>query len=269
MAVTTGAFAFTPIVTTGAFSYVPSIEDSSFNSTTGRTTFTASGTFTTPSTKVQLNKRGKIDVYLTACAAGGSGGIFDTAPMTPGSQVRFGAGGQGGDYCHRYKIELRPGEKVAVTIPTSAGGSFVFGSYLTLSGGVTGQDGLEMGPGPSDQAPNSGAIISGSLVNENAVQEGSKGGRGGTTNTFGSGSAGAQGVDGMQNNINGTLGTLGGKGNGGGAVNSGGAGAGLFSDAVANADATANGGGGGSASPSATRYLGGSGKCYVEWKVLT
>jgi len=257
-------------VTTGAFSYVPSIEDSSFNSTTGRTTFTASGTFTTPSYKVLLNKRGKIDVYLTACAAGGSGGTFDTSPFTPGgAQVRFPNGGQGGDYCHRYKIELRPGEKVAVTIPTSAGGSFVFGSYLTLSGGVTGQDGLEMGPGPTDQAPNSGAIISGSLVNENVVQEGSRGGRGGTTNTYGSGPAGAQGGDGMQNNINGTLGTNGGRGNNGGDFNAGGAGAGLFSSAVAGADATANGGGGAGASPSATRYLGGSGKCYLEWKVLT
>lgn len=279
MSVTTGAFAFTPTVSTGSFAYTPSIKDSSFNETTGKITFTASGTFTAPSTKVLLNKRGKIDVYLTACAAGGAGGTSSGVDATSpdpdngwnwGTQHGFSGGGQGGDYTHRYKIELRPGEKVAVTIPTSSGGSFVFGSYLTLSGGAVGRTAA---PGTSATAHGlvGHVFISGSLVNENGVREGAAGCRGGTNPSWYNNPSSTP-ADHQNNNVIGNYVGIGAGNNTASGVNVGGGGAGLFGNGgnqQAAAASNTGAGGGGAATIAQGNPAGGSGQCYLEWRVLT
>jgi hypothetical protein len=151
--------------------------------------FTASGVFTAPSSGVRLNKRGKVEVFLTACAAGGAGG-GDAGAYAGLSAAgwRFPNGGQGGDWVFRYKVELNPGEQVAVTIPGAAvlsnGGSLTFGSYLALSGGVRGT-GVTAGPStPNPDQAVSGAILSGSIENDNAIREGSTGGRGGQNDSW-------------------------------------------------------------------------------------
>jgi hypothetical protein len=229
-------------------------------------TFLASGIFIAPSSGISLNKRGKMEVYLTACAAGGNGGFGDPGAYLPFSALRAPNGGQGGDYCWRYKVELSPGEHVPVTIPISPGGSFVFGTYLTLSGGVNGTNAINSMGGPfGDQTSNSNLIISGDFLNENIVREGAGGAYGGFSSSYPSWDSVA--VPGRSNLL--LQNSVGGISSGG----FGAGGAGLFgdggnassTDGVAGGSPAANtGAGGGAGDPGGS---GASGRCYIEWRV--
>lgn len=77
-------------------------------------------------------------VWLTGCAAGGSGAYLS---VTSG----FATGGFGGAYCERIPVSVTAGATYAVVIPAggvgvasgggNAGGDLTFGSLLTLKGG--------------------------------------------------------------------------------------------------------------------------------------
>jgi hypothetical protein len=252
--------------------------------------FTASGVFTAPSSGVRLNKRGKVEVFITACAAGGGGGggrgvnnpFNDTVTsLTP-------SGGQGGQWTRRFKVELNPGEQVSVTIPgasssTANGGSLSFGGYLTLTGGLAGLNGTTgtiVQPGGGSRT--GGTINSGALDSDSALQAGAGGGNGGRCDGSASypsiGYSAAPGNDNpvMGNFRGGTLDAFGGGNNewqcGGGG------GAGLFGDggpgrsgsgSTAGGNGTGQGAGGGGGGQMGTNNggAGSGGRLDITWRV--
>jgi hypothetical protein len=239
--------------------------------------FTASGTFTAPSSGVRLNKRGKVEVFLTGTAAGGSGGSGNL-PEPPAEFVYwFPWGGEAGQWCRRFKVELNPAESVAVTIPTqtpinASGGALTFGSYLTLSGGIGGEGGRTDYPAHTLNMWG-GLLISGSDKNDNVIRRGAHGGRGARRtqdaydNSF-------PGIPGGTNPVMGNY--LGGYY---GFGSSGPGGAGLFGDggggngwaiSAPGGDAIANGGGGGGGGGAWGVNNGGKGaggQLWIEWRV--
>jgi len=257
-------------------------------------TFTASGIFVAPTNGVFLNKNRKIDCYVTAIAGGGPGGngvtgITDNESKSP-------QGGQSGYWTRRYKISLYPGEQVAVTIPGttshgSNGGSLVFGSYLTLSGGLAGADGQNSAPtnvGKLNPVSGGGSLSSGTVVGENAVFTGTYGGSGEDTLLFNDSAAtgGWAIVPASAGQDNLTLGLgFGGRVNaqlnaGRSPQQGGGGGGGLFGKggdgaqngtlpAATSPDANSGGGGGGGCTYSSTvnGTAGAAGQLLVEWRI--
>ena len=236
-------------------------------------TFTASGSFTVPP-GLPVNKRGKVELFITACAGGGAGG--GGGEVNQNATLTIGGSGQGGDWTYRFKVQAYPGETIPVTIGAggapggsnagsgatpgagAAGGSTTFGAYVTLSGGaggLVGSNGTEFTQ-PYNPA-NSGAIISGAIANDNAIHEGARGASGFSQPNF------LQQINASGNSVL-ILGpyTAVRDGGGGGLFGMGGtwpAGA-----------AGANTGAGGSA-PGATGLsfggVGGSGQLIVEWRI--
>lgn len=230
--------------------------------------FTASGTFTAPSSGVRLNKRGKIELFISMCAGGGGGG---GDPSVTGSARTRGQGGQAGDFVRRHKVEVSPGEIIPYTqgLKGTGGGesqngtngsAASFGSYLTLAGGAGGAVGspdtlIVRGYNPA----NGGSIISGSLANDNAVFEGAAGGQGMASD---SGGAIVNSTAGMACLFLGPyVGPQGGDSSAGG-----GGGAGLFGSG-GTANSGAGGRGGSSAGSGAGGVDGHDGSLLVEWKV--
>lgn len=243
-------------------------------------TFTTSSTFTAPSGSVALNKRGKVEVFITATAGGAAGGDGVNSGADP--YVRAGQGGEAGQWSRRYLVELNPGEQVTVTIPgtsTTNGNSFSFGTYLTLTGGTAGTAGTSSAGSPVAVLGYngvSGTIVSGSVANNTAIRRGARGGR---PRVYNSGLICGE----TSGDANMTMGAYeGGVSGGGDLVTSsnnpgGGGGAGLFgaggraggdtgSAANGATDSGAGGGGGGSPSPIA-KGNGAGGQCLIEWRI--
>jgi len=236
--------------------------------------FTSSGTFVAPS-DAPLNANGKVEIFITATAAGGAGGGLTDTYEGGDNQLRSGQGGQAGQWTRRYLVELSPGESISVTIPgstTASGGSLTFGSYLTLSGGAMGSDGQNhTGSGIGASAFNgSRGISSGSHTSNNVIYNGCRGGAPGSDRfeniypfafgdsnyTMGSYSGGDGGTHGARYHLSG-----------------GGGGAGLFGDGGApnSGNAAANGGGGGGGrqhnAAAGSGGTGAGGQLLVEWRL--
>lgn len=153
--------------------------------------YATSGTFTytAPSTNVALNKRGKVELYFTATAAGGTGG--SGVPTGSGGDFHHANGGQAGQWCRRFKAEVWPGEVLTIAVPSattapSNGASLTVinssgQTILSLSGGSKGADAFQNDNGGTQWGSftgTSGAIVSGSEANENAIRQGARGGYG-------------------------------------------------------------------------------------------
>lgn len=236
--------------------------------------FLASGTFQAPYSGVMLNKRGKVECFVTACAGGGQGGGIDTSWVFGATDGHFPNGGDGGNFCVRFKIELSPGELVTVFIPAGGSGagvgavgnngaSLTFGTYLTLTGGLGGTQFSGSSSVAAYQGSKGGTIISGTVANDNVIRKGARGGGG-------SGYVGA--------NYTGNLSCLGESNPAYGPYvgayapqAGGGGGAGLFGDGTIAGAAAANSGAGGGnpggANTNTAGTPGGSGQLQVEWKV--
>ncbi|MDX2221139.1 MAG: hypothetical protein SFV21_00230 [Rhodospirillaceae bacterium] len=235
-------------------------------------TFIANGIFVVPSSGVLLTRRGLVELFITATAAGGGGGGIPA--MADPNNRTAAAGGQAGDWCFRYRLELAPGLYVPVTIGLKGlagaagsndgqnGNATSFGSFLTLAGGLGGLRGIDgtaadRGFNPS----NGGSIISGSVAGDNAIHEGNAGGRG----HYFSSTVPNPAYDGLANTI---LGQFYGLANNTGfaAQPGGGAGAGLFG-APGTPNSGAGGRGAAANSVAGAGQDGSDGQLKVEWRV--
>ncbi len=206
--------------------------------------FLANGTFTalTKSDGAILNAAGKVDVWVTACGGGGGGG----SDSTPTAYGRSAQGGQAGDYCVRYKVELDPGEDVTVTIGAGGGngGATSFGSHLTLSGGAKGANGDTVLAWHPNNPSGAGLVISGTAQEEDAVYEGAYGGAGAVGGDRTAVFSRAGGNNGLGIGLGGVRASWGGGGGGGGLRGSGGnTTQGAGQSAAANSGAGGSGGG--------------------------
>jgi len=118
---------------------------SSSSSTHGKTLFTASGTFTVPSSTTK--------VWVSMCGGGGGGGVGTYG----------GGGGGGGAAVLAQATTVTAGETITITVGSggsaaSTGGTSKFGSYISCAGGgagasLNGKAGSAGGTGGSAGSP--------------------------------------------------------------------------------------------------------------------
>lgn len=192
-------------------------------------------------------------IWLTGCAAGGSGG-----QVAAGG---FACGGFGGAYCEQLPVPVTAGATYAVVIPAggaaqssgngNSGGDLTFGSLLTIKGGRGGRS-----------QSGTGATIAQFLdfVSCSGVKP----------NVFISSTVAGLGVasiaaDTVNGNVAGASNTAAASCTGGAAGLFGNGTAATNNTAAAAADANSGAGGGASTNTSGVSGAGGSGKLIIEW----